>query len=128
MTDTFNFPYHTFATKYPEDQSTKTFGGGWSFSATPRNPIFKHVILTMNGLRFYQNANGSISNTLNPTKNALTLQQFYEVHRQNKVFIYPHPVFGNMSVRFLNPVEVPAVGSNGVIPSFTITLIEDLNG
>lgn len=63
----------------------------------------------------------------NATYNMGALEAFYNRHKLHKPFIYPHPVYGNIEVRFMDPLKIPEgiVGGNGALEDFNLTLIEN---
>lgn len=53
------------------------------------------------------------------------LQAFYLEHGMHKPFVYPHPVYGDMKVRFGQPIVLPKKNPNGFsVQGFTVSLIE----
>lgn len=63
----------------------------------------------------------------NAAYNMGALEAFYNRHKLHKPFIYPHPVYGNIEARFMDPLKIPEgiVGGNGALEDFTLTLIEN---
>lgn len=122
---TFNFPYHKQSTKYPENSFRVTFGGGYQFVSKPQHKGQRIFTLYFTGMKFYL-TNGVINNTDSPTLNMQKLIEFYEAHELYEPFTYPHPVFGNVTVRFNTPLEIPKgySGGTGVVEDFQIELIE----
>lgn len=125
--ETFDFPYHTWSTRFNPEPTTKGFGGGWSHASEPRTPIVRTFVLKMSGMKYYSNVDDSLDETSVPQLNAWVLEMFYERHRLNTSFIYPHPNRGNLVVRFAAQLELPEVGNFGMLPTFDISLIQDLN-
>jgi hypothetical protein len=125
----FDFPNHTVNHKYPE-RPQMTFGGGYTFTATPPNPVQRSFTLHFEGgLRWVQNANGvGFSNSEDSENNALRFDQFYAAHEMHKAFNYPHDVYGTLVVRFKQPFQMPksVKGGSGWTESFSIDLVEDL--
>lgn len=53
------------------------------------------------------------------------LLAFYLEHGTHKAFIYNHPVYGDVKVRFAKPINLPKKNSNSrTVQGFNITLIE----
>ena len=123
--DTFNFPYHLVKTQYPDSGDTMVFGKAYVFTSKPSAPDQRTFILTFPGMKYYFTA-GVVNNTDNPTTNYKVLQEFYEAHRLWATFIYPHPVLGNINVKFGKPLADPdpIPEGNGAQSSFEIQLIE----
>lgn len=130
--ETFNFPYHRVSTDYPESSTRIQFGKGWEFASAPDAPDQRIFKLSFRGFKYYVNpSTGEIDTTTNANVNNLAaLEAFYQAHRQHGKFIYPHPVYGNVVVRFRTPLRIPEgrPGGNGVVEDFTIELIEQPGG
>lgn len=125
---TFDFPYHTTTHRYPEGDSFK-FGRGYQFAANPLLPEQRTFILNFEGMIWFKDSNGVVSSSTGVAQlNMLKLIEFYETHRTNKNFIYPHEIYGNLTCKFAKPLEIPKSlkNGNGVTDSFELTLIEQL--
>lgn len=70
---------------------------------------------------------GSLDKTKQYGINMAALEAFYNEHKLYKPFIYPHPVYGNIEARFMDPLKIPEgiVGGNGALEDFNLTLIEN---
>lgn len=124
--DTFTFPYHLVKTQYPDSGDTMVFGKSYVFTSKPSAPDQRTFILTFAGMTYFINTDGTINTTTLPTINYRVLQQFYEAHRMWDTFIYPHPILGNINVKFGKPLSDPdsiPLGK-GAVQSFEIQLIE----
>jgi len=124
--ETFNFNYHTITHNYPKGDSFK-FGKGYEFSAAPQLPIQRKFRLYFGSISWFKK-DGVWDPTVEPTNNALALIQFYERHYTYKKFIYPHELYGNLTVKFAtdSPFEVPKSlkGGSGVTEEFDLTFVE----
>ena len=118
--ETFDFPYFTQATKYPESSTRVAFNNGYTFTAEPTAPDTRTFSLTFPAMIYYLN------DTTNPTLNLFRLEKFYQRHRLHKKFLFPHPVYGTLEVRFNKPLEIPdgTPGGAGVVEKIQIELIE----
>lgn len=125
--ETFNFPYHKTRTEYPVNSTPIQFGQSYSFASKPAGPPQRTFILNFKAMKWYINSNGTIDVTTNPTFNMGALDAFYAAHQLWDTFVYPHPIYGNLNVRFADPLKHPEVeeGGTGVTQSFEIKLIED---
>lgn len=116
--DTFNFPYHQVTHVYPKGDSFK-FGKGFEFSSAPQFPVQRRFTLSFPTL-VWGSADAQLS------MNAMIT--FYEAHYTNTAFIYPHPAFGNITVKFAAdvPLDVPKTlpGGGGSTDAFTLVLVE----
>jgi hypothetical protein len=123
--ETFNFPGHKVRHTYPEGDQIK-FGGGYTFAAAPVTPEQRTFILKFPVLTWFFNGAGVADATISPQENMYALMLFYEEHRLHKRFIYPHPLLGNLTVRFAKPLEIPEgiTGGNGTTEEFELQFIE----
>lgn len=124
--ETFNFAYHTVRHRRAGG-TTVQFGGGWSQGIKPQQPTQRTFVLKFQGLFYYRNpSTHEIDLTVNPTTNIMKLDAFYEQHEMWKSFIYPHEIYGNLTVRFAKPFELPEAreGGSGMTNDFDIELIE----
>lgn len=98
---------------------------GWNFSAKPTIPYQRSWKVTLHGLRWYLNSNGTYDNTTDPTRNARRLEEFYAANQTWDSFTWAHPHEGALTVRFKSPVTVTAgmSRSGGLVPAFEITLV-----
>lgn len=123
---TFDFPYHTFRTEYPESGNRVQLGGNYVFSAPPNGPDLRRFTLKFETMFYYLYSNGTIDAMKNPQYNMAVLEAFYNHHKLHKSFLYPHPVYGNIEVKFMSPLKIPEgiKGGNGALTDFEIELIE----
>lgn len=125
--DTFDFPYHSVRTIYPKGDSFK-FGGGYEFASAPQLPIQRRFVLTFPTMMWFVDGSGNVDGSTSANINIKAFLDFYEAHLHYTKFIYPHPVLGNVTVRFAAdaPPEVPAAkpNGNGSVDQFEITLVE----
>jgi phage-related protein len=124
--EVFDFPFHTQRTKYPDSSVRMQFGGGYEFAAKPQGPDQRTFVLNFTGMRYITASNGTIDLTSDPKKNYGKLEKFYQDHRTYKPFLYNHPVFGQLTVRFGRPLDGPkgTPGGFGVLEPFEIELRE----
>lgn len=125
MPDTFNFPYHRVITKHPESGSGIKMGKGYEYRQGDNAPEQMMYDLVFDSMQYFL-VSGVPSATPTPTRNIMALDAFYVANKMHKVFIYPHPVRGNINVRFAKPLEygTPEKGGTGMIPEFTISIVE----
>lgn len=129
----FIFSAHVPSHTYPAGDQIK-LGSGYTFAAEDVGPVQRTFNLSFKSLRWFQNPTPPMnatprdmwSSTKEPHLNALALLDFFERHRMFKRFIYPHPVYGDIVVRFAAPAEVGKAldGGSGWTESFDIKLIE----
>lgn len=123
---TFTWAMHTVSTEYPESGYKFQFGNSYEYAEGPTSPDQRVFTLSFTMLKYFVNAQGAVDATIQPTFNMLALEQFYSEHRLWKSFVYPHPVHGNVNVRFRKPLKVPAglVDGDGATGAFSLELIE----
>ena len=123
---TFDFPYHTFRTEYPESGNRVQLGGNYIFTAPPNGPDLRRFTLKFETMVYYVYPDGSIDEMKNPSINMGKLEAFYNAHKLHRSFLYPHPVYGNLEVKFMSPLKIPEgiKGGNGALNDFEIDLIE----
>lgn len=124
--ETFIWNLHTQSTEYPEGFTAK-LGNSYEFAAEPTSVdqrVFKLYFKTM---RYYTLANGTtIDATQVPVINMAALEAFYKVHRMWKTFLYPHPVYGTVQVKFRKPLMIPQgiEGGGGAVQPFGLEFTE----
>lgn len=124
MPATFNFPYHTLGVKYPESGARVSFGRGYQFASKPKGPDQLQYTLDFPAMFFFENPLGTFDLVTRPEINMQVLVNFYEAHRLYEPFYYPHPVLGNVTVRFDEPLEYKVVPNGwGRVEPFSIKLI-----
>lgn len=123
---TFIWMNHTFTTEYPESGFKLQFGNSYTYAEGPTSPDQRIFTLSFPMLKYYTDSGGVVDATINPTLNMLALENFYLEHKMWKTFVYPHPVRGNLNVRFNKPLKVPAgiPDGGGAVGAFSIELIE----
>ena len=126
MAGVFNFCPGSLVpeTLVPEQLSVMSLNG-WTFSAKPNVPYQKSFKVTLHGLRWYLNADGTFDRLSDRQHNARVLEEFYEKNGTWDSFDWFHPHFGNLKVRFKALVQIPAAISNsgGLCNPLEITLI-----
>lgn len=124
--DTFDFPYHKVSTTYPESSIRVQFGRSYTFATKPDAPDQRIFTLEFALLKYFLNDMEEVDATINPTINLAALEAFYQAHRLWDTFTYPHPVYGNLDVKFNKPLEIPAgvEGGDGAVQKISVELIE----
>lgn len=123
---TFNFcPKSRIAeTIAPDEPEIKDFNG-WDYTPNPVLPYRRRFKVTLYGLRWRFNDNGTIDYATVPETNAGVLEAFYMGHRKHKPFNFVHEWMGNMEMRFSSPVSVPKSmpDSGGLIDALEIDMM-----
>lgn len=122
---TFDFPYHKFSTEYPETSFRAKLGGGYQYSAPPMAPDQRVFKLKFEALKYFM-SNGRIDPLVKPEVNLARLEQFYNDHKMHLTFTYPHPVLGDVPVRFNRPLAIPEgkSGGDGIVENIEIEFLE----
>lgn len=119
----FIWANHTFGTKYNEPfthASVKSNSSQTYLFAESIRPV-RSLELDFQTLVYAGAEAINCPDALNYAK----LQAFYLEHGLYKPFIYPHPVYGDMKVRFARPIVLPKKNPNSkTIQSLSITLME----
>lgn len=126
--ETFNFPYHGNPEMTPEENNSSIIlKDGFRFDPEPSEPIIRVFSLNFPVMAYRVLPDGApdVQGTLVPEFNIMSLWQFYVRHGTWKTFTYPHPVFGNVTVKFNAPFTLPAVEGNlGMVKNTQVTLRE----
>jgi len=123
---TFPFENHKRNFEYLPNSNSIELGNGYEFVSKPRSPTLKKFTLTFTGFRYYFNENDEVDHETNAYKdNVAALCDFYESVGTWDTFIYPDEQFGNVTVRFEEPMQVPQTdGHRAVAKEFSLTLKE----
>lgn len=124
--DTFDFPYHLVSTINPDSGARVALGGSYVFTSAPTAPNQRTFTLTFAVMQYFVDGSGNPEATTNAQYNMKTLDDFYLAHLLHVSFIYPHPIYGDMEVKFLKPLTIPdgIGGGNGTVKQVTVELVE----
>jgi hypothetical protein len=122
---TFDFPFHKFSTENPDSSFRMKLGGSYQFTAAPSSPDQRIFKLRFYALKYFM-TNGVLDKTIYPDINLARLEDFYALHKMWATFIYPHPVYGNLSVSFNKPLVIPegVDGGDGAVQNIEVEFIE----
>lgn len=122
----FNFPYHVCTVRYPKRGTQVQLGGSYTYSVKPSAPVSRTFNLTFDLMKWVRNAQGILSPVPEPELNLMRLDNFYQNHELHEDFIYPHELYGNLVVKFLEPLEIPPAkrDSFGSVLGVSVILIE----
>lgn len=123
--ETFSFPYHSYSTEYPDSGFRAKLGGSYEFSAPAPAPDQRVFSLYFPVMKYYLLA-GVITLVTKPELNLAVMEAFYNRHKLYKTFIYPHPIYGNVNVKFNKPLKIPngMAGGDGAISGIEIEMVE----
>lgn len=124
--EVFDFPFHNPEVEYPESGVTVQFGNNYTYNAAPEAPDVRKFVLNFKTMFYYIDDQGNIDKQKNPQYNMAVLEDFYQRHKRYKTFLYPHPVYGEIPVRFSKPLQIPKRRESGygALESFQVELIE----
>ena len=114
MSGTFDFALASRVAEEtaPDEAAAATFRG-WEFTAKPNIPYRPKFKVTLYGMRWYLNTDGTYDVTTNPTMNAARFRAFYLANRTWDAFNYAHESLGNLVCRFSSPPLFPPGEQNG---------------
>lgn len=123
---TFPCEYFLISTKYPDSGTRIQLGNSYTYTAPPMAADQRIFRLTLAGMQYFVNANGTINTTTETNRNMAVLEAFYNEHKLYLAFDFNHPVLGAMTCKFNRPLEIPngIPGGNGVLESFEVELME----
>lgn len=123
---TFPFPYYSYTTRFNENVEQVKFGNGYTFASQPSGPPQQSFKLRMQGMSWQRQPSGGLDVLTSRDTNVGRLVEFYREVECWKPFIWQHPIYGNMLVRFLRPLDIPyqIPGGSGVVEPFEIEFIE----
>ena len=127
--DRFIWNYHNFGTKYIEPFVHASVGLEGTQTYVPYKTIkpvrlfsleFPMLMLQETDYAKYTGL------AYRPELDFRELQKFYLKHKSHKPFIYEHPIYGDLVVRFAKALTLPLKkqGGKGVIEGFTLELQE----
>lgn len=124
--ETFAWPNHTVSTDYPVNGFKMQFGNSYEYAEGSPAPDQRTFTLSFPLMKYLLDPEGVIDATIQADINMQAMDDFYNVHKTWKAFIYPHPVYGNVNVRFSKPLKIPAgiPGGDGAVGAFSLELVE----
>lgn len=124
--ETFDFPYFKYRTTYPQSAGSVQFGRGWVFTSKPDAPDQRTFTLQFAGLGYFFNSSGNVSPTVISDRNLRRFEEFYQRHNTHTAFLWTHPVWGELRVKFKKPLDIPygLEDGGGHVEAFEIELIE----
>lgn len=121
----FNWPFHNYSTEYTEP--FQRVDNGTSQGTVVRKTAVPRRKFTLSFTTLYDFDNATETQTAcDPRLSFKALKAFYAAHGTYKSFIYPHPLYGDIVVRFNQPLTVPYKRQNGLgsVNDFTLELVE----
>jgi hypothetical protein len=124
--ETFPAQFFSFSTQYPQSGTRIQLGNSYQFDAPPPAPDQRVFALQVQGMGYFTDSNGDIDVAYEPGRNLAVLESFYNRHKRAYSFIFPHPVYGPVVCKFLQPLQIPQglPGGNGLVQPIELELIE----
>ena len=119
----------TVETEYQEFAANTSFSDSYSFALSTRVPSVRTFILKIPVLRYYFDSFGAIDITYNKDTNMAWVEWMYNVHKLHKPFLFTHPVYGVVKVRFKEALRVPkgVAGGQACVEALELQLVETSN-
>ncbi len=126
--ETFDWPFFTIKTKYPDTTIRFQFGRSYLFAVPPASPDQRMFSLRFPTLIYLETTPGSgvLDLTTEPNLNLGRLEDFYNRHKMFQSFDFIHPAHGAMVCKFNMPLEVPdgIPGGFGSVEEVNLEFIE----
>lgn len=100
-------------TDYQEFSSSGSLGSSYDFSLPNTTPSLRVYTLNIPVLRYYFNADGTLDLLTNRGVNIAWIEWMYNIHKLDRFFLLTHPVYGDVKVRFKEPLKIPKGKSGG---------------
>lgn len=122
----FPFPNFSSSGEFPEEGFRIHFGDSYVYTAPSGGPSQRTFTVKFKTMRMVLFPNGQIDSGSDPENNFGALYEFYLRHKLHKSFVFPHPFFGDMVVKFHKPLQIPEgiKDGNGWTNPFQIDLVE----
>jgi hypothetical protein len=122
--------YFNIETEYQVTRANVTFEGGYQY-ATPRtgygdNNDLRVFTLSIPVMRYYFGSQGQLLVDYERSTNFAWLEWMYNIHKLVKPFFFDHPVYGQLKVRFTEPLKVPKglKGGQAALEGVELRLLE----
>lgn len=122
----FDFPFHICTVRYPKRGTQVKLGGGYTYSVASSSPVARTFVLTFDLMRWVKNSSGLLTPSIDPQINLMRLENFYIEHELHADFIYRHERYGDVVVKFEEPLDIPPAkrDSFGSVFGINVTLSE----
>lgn len=125
-TEQFIWNKHRYSTEYADSGFRMELGRSYQFSSEPDGPDQRIFTLYFETMKYFEAPSGGVDKTVSPSINMALLEDFYIQNRMWRTFVYNHPVYGPLNVKFNKPLRIPKgiFGGGGALEPFDIELIE----
>ncbi len=119
----------TVETEYQEFAANTSFNGSYAFALSSKVPSVRLFTVKIPVLRYYFDSFGDLDLTVNKDTNMAWVEWMYNVHKLQKLFLFTHPVYGDVRVRFREPLKVPkgVKGGQACVEALELQLVEVSN-
>lgn len=129
-TQNISLSHFDVETEYKVNRANLSFDGSYQY-ATPREDAkrlrdLRVFTVTIPVMRYYFGSQGQLLIDYERATNFAWLEWMYNIHKTVKPFLFDHPVYGSLMVRFAEPLKVPkgTKGGQAALEGVSITLIE----
>jgi len=120
-------------TEYKSTRANLNFDGSYQYS-TPRAALkpytdIRLITVTVPVMRYYFGSQGQLLTDYERSTNFAWLEWMYNIHKTVKTFLFDHPIYGTLKVRFAEPLKVPKgiKGGQAALEGVQFTLAEVYN-
>lgn len=124
--ETFPATFFAFSTRYPESGTRLELGRSYLYTQAPDAPDQRLFTLSLQGMCYFLDQEGAPDLLTQLGRNMFVFEDFYLAHRLHKSFLFQHPLYGETTCKFNQPLQTPegVTGGGGVLPTFNVELIE----
>ena len=129
-TQNISLSHFDVETEYKINRANLSFEGSYQY-ATPREDAkrlrdLRVFTVTIPIMRYYFGSQGQLLIDYERSTNFAWLEWMYNIHKTVKPFLFDHPIYGSLMVRFAEPLKVPKgiKGGQAALDSVGITLVE----
>lgn len=123
--------YFDVETEYQNPRANVSFEGSYVY-ATPITGFRKNLTdlrvfdVTIPVMRYYFGSQGQLLVDYERATNLAWLEWMYNIHKLVKPFLFNHPIYGGLKVRFAEPLKIPKgiKGGQSALESVGLKLIE----
>lgn len=116
-------------TEYQVARANLTLGQSYQYAQEPLTKDIRYFNITIPTMRYYLNADDSLNINYERATNLAWLEWMYNIHKLTKPFLFDHPIYGTLKVRFAEALKIPKgiKGGQACVDSVGLRLIEVLD-
>lgn len=129
-TQNISLEYFDVETEYQVSRANLNFEGSYQYAAPLANPKSAKDLrvfnITIPAMRYYFGGQGELLVDYERSTNLAWLEWMYNIHKMVKPFLFDHPIYGSLKVRFAEPLKIPKglKGGQSASESVGVRLIE----